>query len=402
MPDATASDAAHASLLERWDPLLVRLADVPRENGTAALHETANFLAGSVEAAGLVPELVAFTAYPWSLRIAGVVVLVGTLVYMRLMGAGRSLAAFALIVAVSGALLLDLERHRPVFSWLGSETQYHVTTRVAPTGAAERRIAFAAHYDTKTDLLDHDQRAPAEWLAAPTTALMLLAAGLAWWRPGSTHVVVRGIVRVVPWLGVAFGVLYFAVLSAGAFVPARSPGALDDGAACAVMVRLAEELAARPLERTEVELWWLSAEEVGVQGSWAFARERFATPPALPTSVVNLESLGAAPGLMVNARESFTLHSYPADPALVAQADRVHRARNDEPIPVEGTGATDARSFLAHGVPALTLLSDLRGHPHARGLHSRHDDRSRLDLAALEEHVAFLADLARLHDEPEP
>jgi hypothetical protein len=35
---------------------------------------------------------------------------------------------------------------------------------------------LTAHYDTKTDLLDHVQRAPIDFLAAPMLLLMLLGA----------------------------------------------------------------------------------------------------------------------------------------------------------------------------------------------------------------------------------
>jgi Zn-dependent M28 family amino/carboxypeptidase len=59
---------------------------------------------------------------------------------------------------------------------------------------------------------------------------------------------------------------------------------------------------------------------------------------------------------------------------------------------------TDARAFLARGIPSLTLVSDAPGHPHPRGLHSAADDRSRLDPAALDEHLAFLEDLVRRID----
>ena len=74
--------------------------------------------------------------------------------------------------------------------------------------------------------------------------------------------------------GGLYGFALFVTLSSGAFVRERSPGALDDGAACAVLARLAETLAAMPaLERTHVDIVWFAAEEVGVQGSREFVAE---------------------------------------------------------------------------------------------------------------------------------
>ena len=66
-----------------WDELLDRLAESPRENGTAAVHETARFLADALAEAGVAVERVAFTAQPYGLRLAGVAVLAGGLWYLR-------------------------------------------------------------------------------------------------------------------------------------------------------------------------------------------------------------------------------------------------------------------------------------------------------------------------------
>jgi hypothetical protein len=65
-------------------------------------------------------------------------------------------------------------------------------------------------------------------------------------------------------------------------------------------------------------------------------------------------------------------------------------------------GATDARSFLARGIPAATLITLEPGTPVARGLHSARDDRTRLDEDALEASVAYLLAVVRAFDERGP
>jgi hypothetical protein len=252
-----------------WGELLSRLAEVPRENGTPGIHAAAAWLVETFEAAGLEPELFAFQATPFVLRLAGVLALAGGLLYWRLVRARRFGAALAVALLVPGALLLQLELYRPVFGWLGAQTQHHVLVKL-PAQRAEQRLAFAAHYDTKTDLLDHVERAPVDFLAAPMIPLMLLGAlaGLAAPRARRGARALQRSASLAGVAGAVYGVLTGVALSAGALVQGRSPGALDDGASCAVLVRLAEELAAAaPLARTQVEVWLLTAEEVGVQGS---------------------------------------------------------------------------------------------------------------------------------------
>jgi acetylornithine deacetylase/succinyl-diaminopimelate desuccinylase-like protein len=383
-----------------WDPLLSELAEMPRENGTPELQRSAHFLLDALEGAGLEAELVPFTAAPYSLRLAGVLALAAGLLYFRCLRSGRRGAALAVALALPALLLAQLELQVPVFGWIGAQTQHHVRARI-PATDPRQVLVFTAHYDTKTDVLDHVERAPVERLAGPIVALMILGA-LCAGRSGRAGRALSRLGPAAAWLAAGYGVLAFVALSAGALLPWRSPGALDDGASCAVLVRLAERLAAAgPLAHTEVEVLLLSAEEVGVQGSWVHVRERFTPRPALPTRVVNLEGLGASGRHAVLPSERFPFRTFAPDPGLVGLLDRVHRERLGEPLgrlPVGG--ATDARSFLAHGIPAATLVSLEPGSPVMRGLHSFRDDRARLDEAALDVSLDYLEAVARAVDEP--
>jgi len=376
------------------------LAELPRENGTAALQRTADSLHEALVAAGAETALLPFTATPYTLRLAGVIALAGGLLYFRLLRRGRAAAALAAAIAVPALLLAQLDFQLPVFGWLGAQTQYHVLGRVA-VPSPEQRLVFTAHYDTKTDLLDHLERAPGELLGVVAVPLMLAGAGagaLAG-RARRREALLRRLAGVAAWVGLAYGALLFLTLSAGAFVPQRSPGALDDGASCALLVKLAERLAQQPLARTEVEVLLFSAEEVGVQGSWVYASERFAEPPELPTAVLNLEGLGASAQHGVLPSERFSLRSYPPDPSLVALLEAQHRERFGSGLATLPLGgATDARSFLARGIPAATLFSAESGSLFPRGLHSAADNRSRIDEAALDQSLLYLLDVARAAD----
>jgi acetylornithine deacetylase/succinyl-diaminopimelate desuccinylase-like protein len=380
-----------------WEEILHRFGEVPRENGTAALHQTADWLEAGLRELGLEVARVAFEAEPYRLRLAGVVVLVGALLYLRLVLGGRWWAALATAVVVPVGVLAQLDFQVPVFGWIGAQTQHHVLARVSPAEPRQRLI-LAAHYDTKTDLLDHVERAPVDLLAVPLVVSMALgaAAGAAASRFPRRRRLLVGCGRAAGCAALIYGLGTFAALSAGAFVPSRSPGALDDGASCAVLMRLAAELAASPPRHTEVELLWLSAEEVGVQGSWVYASGRFAAPPDRATWVVNLEGLGGSARHEVIRSEDFTLRSFAPDPRLVERLDAVHRAELGGEL---GTtfygGGTDARSFLAHGIPAATVVSHEPGTRVMRHLHSARDSRSRLDASALEASARFLLAFVR-------
>jgi acetylornithine deacetylase/succinyl-diaminopimelate desuccinylase-like protein len=389
---------AESSTWGEWDALLAQLADLPRENGSAELQRAAEFLREALEASGAAVEVEPFTAGPWVLRLAGVLVFAGALLYWRWIRSGRCARALAASLVVPALLLAQLELMLPVFGWIGAERQGHVIGRIAPQGPPEQRLVFAAHYDSKTDVLDHVERAPVDFLAAPLIALMVAGAlaGLASRRTPRGAWALSTLASAAAWSVLAYGSLAFVALSAGAFVPARSRGALDDGGSCAVLVRLAQELATSPrLARTEVEILLLSAEEVGVQGSWAYVRERYREGPDLPTFVINLEGIGASTEHGVIPRERFLLRSFEPAPGIVRLLDAVHAERfGSRLLAGPAGGSTDARSFLAHGVPAATLFSFEPGGRVPRHLHSSRDERSRLDPSALDATLGYLHSVA--------
>jgi len=376
-------------MLTSWDELLGMLAGRPRENGDAAIRETAEYLLSVFQRAGIEADSFTYMAHPYRLRIAGIVILLGTLFYAWCMRVRRARLALATAVALPVILLANLDYYVPIFGWIGRVQQPHIEARIGPSQPVQQ-LVLSAHFDSKTDLLDHVERAPIDYLGLPVILLLLAAAVLELRRRGAGAP--SGPARWSVPVAALYGLVSFAALTGGAFVPSRSHGALDDGAACATLVRVAERLAAAPapLQRTAVRILLLSGEEAGVHGSWEYVRARFAPPP-LPTRVINMEFFGASADLAVFKSERFSLRSYPADPDLLALVDRVHRARRGKPIHVTWYGAaTDARSFLAHGVPALTLLSDLPGHALARHMHSDYDRRDKIDPRALDETVEFL------------
>ena len=370
-----------------WQPLLELVGSGPRENGTEALREATLAFAETLRAAGLNPEILSYLAHPLRLRLAGVLVLIGSLLYSLLLARGRRAVALLIAITLPVLVLADLDFYIPLFSWIGATPAEHIEIRLS-VPEATRHLLLVAHLDSKTDLLDHVQRAPIEILAVPVSLLMIGVAAFGNRRPWLR--------KAALWLAPLYGIGTFLSLTGGAFVSQRSHGALDDGTACALLARLGGKLRAAPLEQTDVTLLFVSGEEVGVHGSWVYADSRFATKPAIPTAVLNFEFIGAAPDFGVFGKEAFSTSRYPADPALLAIADRVHLRQRGKPIYVTWFGAaTDARSFLAHGIPALTVFSDPPGHPLPRELHSAEDTLSRVDPSSMDSALAYVEALVR-------
>ncbi len=178
--------------------------------------------------------------------------------------------------------------------------------------------------------------------------------------------------------------------SAGPLVRTPSPGALDNGGSVAVLLQLAERLTLRPAASpTTVKLVFLAAEEERALGSWRYAnmlREEQAV------SVINLEIVGASDQLAYVSEEGFALRRYHPSDSLVGFVRKTAQEIWGQPLAprrLPGAMYTDGRSFLAQGIPAVTLMSVYEGGP--RGLHSARDSRDRLLGPQLERTVALLA-----------
>jgi Zn-dependent M28 family amino/carboxypeptidase len=150
-----------------------------------------------------------------------------------------------------------------------------------------------------------------------------------------------------------------------------------------------------------VQIVFFAGEEERALGSWHFARSGALVPPA---AVINLEVVGATEQLAYVAEERSALEVFRPSPALVALVGNAVRDRWGEtlqPATFPTGSLTDARNFIRHGVPAITLMSAMSG-GWPRRLHSLHDHRDRLSLPALQHTVELLVEvLSAVDAQPE-
>ena len=268
-----------------------------------------------------------------------------------------------------------------------------------PGAATGPTLVLSAHYDSATQFGDHfdwNRWGPA---MAPASLLGAGAAALGLWRRRRFG---RALPRALALALAPLVVLPFAAMAwfftGGPLLRTPSPGALDNAGSVVVLLRLAERLAARPpTAAATVKLTFFAAEEERALGSWAYAAQ-----PGLstPLAVINLETLGTPEPVGYVPDEGFQLRRYsPSARLLRLVSDAAERLSLPPPAPVATPRAavTDARSFLARGIPALTLIGP-RGGAFPRELHSARDARDRVDLEALERAVDLLAEVVEQVD----
>jgi hypothetical protein len=173
-----------------------------------------------------------------------------------------------------------------------------------------------------------------------------------------------------------------------------SPGAVDNGSGCAVVLGIARSLLAvrRPARRTVRFALW-AAEEIGLQGSRHYVRVS-AAQLGSHVAYVNFDMPGDAERLLLCGR--------PAEAeSLQPLARRLAGLGLSESVATGVCMATDLRPFLLAGVPVLSVLGSLTG---AAGAcyHTASDTPEKLPLAGLLRTTACGAALTlALADQPE-
>ena len=374
---------------------------VPRPNGSEGLEHVAALLGGALEASGADVTLHEFSATPHGFQLVWSAALLLMAGWALALGRRRYRLAFALPLVTAALLLAEFECLLSPVSGLWPETERNVigTFAGAPGGPT---LVLAAHYDTTTHFGDHLAWGRWGFLEGPATAIALALPVLGLWRQRRGRALPASLTRPASLLALAPFVAMFWFQTLGPLLREPSPGALDNGGSLATLLRLAERLGARPAgAATTVRLVFLAAEEERTLGSWAYAQT---LPAEAGLAVVNLEVVGASDTLALVAEDGFALRRWHSPPGVLALVNEAARRTLGHDLPERALPAgtlTDGRSFLAHGLPAVTLAS-LGPEPFPPRLHSAADSRERLSVPAIEQASELLATLVACADaEPE-
>lgn len=362
---------------------------VPRPNGSEALERVAGFLADALARSGAAVELHEFTATPHGFELAWTAALLLVAGWVAAIAARRYALALLLILATAALLLLEFELLRsPVSGLLPAQLRNVVGSFPGEPGGPT--LIFCAHYDTATHFGDHRSWGRWGFRQGPATATALALCVVGLWLRRRGRELPRAVSLPVALLAALPFAAMFGFQTLGPWLRAPSPGAVDNGGSVVALLRLAQELGAQRVRGpATVRIVLLAAEEERAQGSWQYART---LDPGAVQAVVNLEGVGASERLATIPEDGFALRRYRSPDAIVAFVNAAAREASGAGLPSQALPAgtlTDGRSFLAHGIPAVTLRAfTAEGFP--TRLHSEHDSRERLSVAAIERSVDLL------------
>jgi hypothetical protein len=370
---------------------------IPRPNGSEGLARVADFISEVLDRSGATISSHEFVATPYGFQLVWSVVLVLLLGYCVSIATRHYGLALGLMVLTAALLLLEFEFLWSPISGLIPATERNVVGTF-PGQPAGPTLIFAAHYDTTTHFGDHFSWGRWGFAQGPATGLAIGLALTGLWRArAGKHLPLALALPAAALASAPFAAMFW-FQSIGPAVRVPSPGALDNGGSVVALLDLAQQLATREESgATTVKLVFLAAEEERALGSWAFA-ESLGTQDSL--GVINLESIGASLDLAYIEEDGFALVRYHSPPHLTAIVNETAKelwgsALRPQELPAGVL--TDGRSFLAHGIPALTLRAFI-GDAFPRNLHSENDSRDRLVFAGIEKTTELMLGLIHAVD----
>jgi hypothetical protein len=339
--------------------------DFARDNGTEGLLHAQSVLDSLLQSVQAPVQLEAFSSSPYRYLAASICLLLTTL--GLLLGSARPHLRWTVLQLASVGMAIvfttggfDVLLPRP--------TAHNILVEVAPRASEQNTVLLSAHYDSKTEPFDYVTRTILLLATLAAVPLALVA----------QHRIRRRRRRWMATLPAVLLVLSMSLQGSGRWSGVgRSHGIRDNAAACALLAELCSRALHRPLEHTRLQFAWWAGEEIGAQGSQAWAQHHVGE---LPDAVLNLELIGAGPDLAVGMHEWTARGLRSPDPELL-QWFETHSNPSPRVVPVPIL--TDAGAFLAAGVPALTLLNLPATQRWPRGMHSAKDAMGALNQEGL-------------------
>ncbi len=378
---------------------ILREIAVPRPNHSPEIDRISNYIQELLSVWSVPHTAQAFSLRPHNLFFLGLTgfFLAGLFFFFILLD--LTIPALIVALALPAILTLECELFIPVVSWIVRKTGRNVIMNFTVT-EAERELIFCAHYDSKTDVLDHARRNKIYRWIPLFIVLSVMIPLWSWIAPvfnltepswgGACLLILSGSIPIF-WGLVFLGLGGYVFLSK----TKQSRGAADNAGSVTALLWLARDIVDKKVDigSSNVTIVLTQGEEVNLQGADAYVKKHFKggkTQPGMPTFLVNLELAAQNGNMVYSDRAGVFLRHYRSSTDLAARLDRVREDMKKPVMDVAGKGTNDSQRFLSAGIPSITIGHTGLPGPGHRGLHTISDTLDRINPEHLEETVLTL------------
>ena len=356
---------------------------IPRPNHSETLGKVAQYIQDTLAQYDIPFDVQHVTFYPYNMLIAGLSCLILALLFAWFIKKQKPLLALVFLVAIPFILICEFELVKPVVSWVvPKESSNIIVSFNNPT--ATHTIVLTAHYDSKTDIFDHIQRARIYQFIVPSILVGLL---IVFWlalskkikslaKPLFKHAATALVILfVIEWFMVAVAMGGFIVLKQ------QSSGAIDNASSVVALMGLAHEIKRGAVHNNalNVEIVFTTGEEINLQGAKYYVKDLLTRKKKQELSLINLELVGEPGNMVYWQKAGVMLKFYGADSNLIQRLATAYIAVAKKKIGTLPKLTDDSIMFMREGIPGITVGFANKEHD-VSGLHSPKDNLQRVDM----------------------
>ncbi|MEW6527533.1 MAG: M20/M25/M40 family metallo-hydrolase [Spirochaetota bacterium] len=368
---------------------------IPRPNHSDTLDTVSQFLQDTLAQYGIPFEVQHVTIYPYNMLIAGLSCFILALLFAWCIKKQKPLFALVFLVAIPCILIGEFELVKPVISWIVPRESSNIIVKF-PNPETTRTLILVAHYDSKTDIFDHLQRAKIYQFIVPSILVGLL---IVLWVALSKKITllakplfrrsVIGIVIlfIIEWLMVAVAMGGFIVLKQ------QSSGAIDNASSVVTLLGLAHTIKHGAVNNTvNVEIVFTTGEEINLQGANYYVKSLLSRKRTQELSVINLELVGEPGNMVYWHKAGVMLSFYRADSNLIEKLAKAYILVTKKNIGTLPKLTDDSIMFMRKGIPAITVgfANEKDG---VSGLHSPKDNLQRVSMDNIQTMIKTLSNV---------
>ena len=358
---------------------------VPRPNHSNTLNTVIEYVKELLTGWGIQFTVQDFTLRPHMQLLVGYTCFILAVIFLFFILKKRPVGAFLAALAIPALLILEFELFIPVTSGIITRPGQNIIMSF-PAAGAVRELIFCAHIDSKTDFLDHIQRARVyQWIPAAIVLGLLMPAwvliakkySLLLKKSARVTTAALAIILVLYWgmVGLSFG--------GYVFLDRESFGAVDNGTSVTTLLALAKNIHDGKIDqgRSSVTVVITSGEEVSLQGAHAYVNNRFKSgtaETAVPPFLVNLELVAQKGNMIYWEKSGMFLKYYDTDIELRDRLNRVWKGISGTEMDSCEKITDDSQRFLAAGIPSITVGNSGLPGPGMGGFHSPLDCMNRV------------------------
>ncbi len=377
---------------------ILKQISIPRPNHSDTLDKVAQYIQDILAQHGIPFELQHVTIYPYIMLIAGLLCLLLALLFAWCVKKQKILAGLVFLLSIPFILICEFELVKPVVSWIVPKQSTNIIVSF-PQNQATHTLVLVAHYDSKTDIFDHVDRAKIYQFIVPSILaglLMLLGLVLTKKFAFLAKPLFKRIAAIIVLLFIIEWLLVAVAMGGFIFLKQQSYGAIDNASSVVALLGLANNIKKGAVvnKSLNVEIVFTTAEEINLQGAKWYVKKLLSKKKPQELSVINLELVGEPGNMVYWQKAGVMLKFYGADSNLIQRLANAYHTVTKKDISTLPKLTDDSIMFMREGIPAITVGFANEGYD-VSGLHSTKDNLRRVSMENIHTMIKTLSEVIK-------